>query len=52
MKYCLTGEKFVDLFTNPMQGATFQRFRDTIKGIPKSTPDVEMICPRDMDKIT
>ena len=43
---------FTDYFTKLLQGATFQRFWAMIKGIPESTPDVEMRCLRAMAKVT
>ena len=51
-KYSPTGQIYADLFTTPLQGATFSQFRAMIQGITKSTPDVDMICPRAMAKVT
>ena len=42
---------FADSLTKSLQGSTFRRFWSMIKGIPESTPDVEMICLRDMSKV-
>ena len=52
LKYCLTGEIFADFFTKPLEGATFQIFRAIIQVIPDITPDVDMIYPRAMAKVT
>ena len=51
MKYCLTGEMYADFFTKPFQRAMFRIFWAMIQGIPKSTPDVDMIYPRSMSKV-
>ena len=42
---------YADIFTNPWQGAMLWRFQDMIQGIPKSTPYVDIICPRAMAKV-
>ena len=52
LKYFPTGEMYADLFTKLYQGATFRRFQAVIKGIPKSTLNVYMSCPRSMAKFT
>ena len=43
---------YADFFTKPLQGSMLWRLRDMIQGIPKSTPNVDMICPRSMAKFT
>ena len=50
LKYCPTGEMYAYLFTKPLQGGKFQRLQYMIQGIPESTPDVDMSCPRYMAK--
>ena len=52
LKYRLTGKMYADFFTNSLQGAMFRKFRAMIQGIPNSTLDVYVICPRAMAKVT
>ena len=52
LKYFPTGEMYADFLTKPLQGSMFRIFLDMIHGTPKSNPDVDMIFPRAMDKVT
>ena len=47
LKYYPTGEMYAYFFIKPLQGAW-----DMIQGITERTPDVEMSCPRAVDKVT
>ena len=46
------GEIYADLFTKPLKGATFLQLWGMIQGIFDSTQDVDMSCPRFMEKVT
>ena len=50
LKYCMTGEIYKDFFTKPLQVERLLRLRDNIQGIPRNTPDVDLICPRALAK--
>ena len=52
LKYLPMGEMYSYFFTKPLKGSIFWRFRDMIQVILDSTPDVETICPRYIDKVT
>ena len=41
----------MQIFTKPLQGATLLRFQAMIQGTPDTTRDVDMSCPRAMEKV-
>ena len=45
-------EMYADFFTETLQGTTLWRFRDMIQRNLESNPDVYMIYPRAMSKVT
>ena len=52
LKFIPIGELYADIFTKPLQGETFWKFWDMIQGIPDSTTDADMSCPRATSKVT